>query len=399
MKYTAAGSPINNMNQNREYVSISPKFASATYSEGFGKQYNSPKTAVGPAKGFIIPKTNNENLVSTFTKQQKNNSFLGQNKGKVTRGPVLLIGNEVQTPKALVSSTVNNQTLGINDKKSTAQKPKADTLRTVSSTPKSATSYRPSDASKGREDSSYSGNYKWKKLEISTEYNNARTSYGNKAQTTKHTETEEDVTREITAKSSIASQSAKTPSQGRPNTGMTYNLYSAGINDSKNEQKVRNSRPLSSSDTNLRNSSASKTGAQQTRTASSTRNPKVNNYLSSEPKSSIKKEKTTSSATKLGQTLSSGFDDEMSQSTGFTKKPANKTQVDLRSSWHATASETPKSKNRPNSAKKPVRDSREEANEKLSPKDEKAPTQRVSLQMFVTKVNKGNITNPYNHSN
>jgi len=390
MKFTAAGSPNNNMNQtnNREYVSISPKFASATYSEGFGKQYNSPKTG-GPAKGFIIPKTNNENLVSTFTKQQKNNSFLGQNKDKFTRGPILLVGSEVQTPKTLVNSTINNQTLGIkDDKKATPQKAKNE-LRTVSSsTPKNSNSYRPSDLSKGREESSYSGNYKWKKLEISTDYNNVRTSYANKAQTTKHTETEEDLTRETTTKSSGISQSVNKSTQNKGANSATYNSYSSA-ND-----KPRTTRPLSSSDANLRSNSAqkeAKNGGYQNRNASSTRDaptPKVNNFLASDSKSGIKN-KATSSATKLGQTLSAGFDDNMTQSTGFMKKSTNKTQADLRSSWHSTANDTLKSKNRPSSAKKPARDSREETVEKISPKDEKTSTQRVSLQMFVTKVNKG----------
>jgi len=373
MKYTAAGTPSNNMNQNqtRQYVSISPKFASATYSEGFNKQYNSPKTAVSPAKGFVVAKPNNENIISTFTKQQKNNSFLSQNKSKAARGPVILLGNDVHTPKALVSSTVSNQALGLNNGKGNPIK-KADSLRTVSSTPKSSNSYRPSEATKTKEDSSYSGHYKWKKLEISTEFN-GKTSYGNKAQTTKHTEPEEDLRENMKQ----LSQSVVKSGSARPPSSSAYGPYSPAGKDAKQ----KNGRPISSSDANLRSSSSSaardsKPIAHQTRAASSNREPKT--------AGSIKKEKTTSSATKLGQTLS-GFDDEMSQSNGFNKKTANKTQMDLRSSWHGSSHETPKSRNRPSSAKKVAKDSREESTEKISPKT----PQRVSLQMFVSKVNKG----------
>jgi len=228
MKYTAAASP-SNIYPGREFVSLSPKLTSSTYSDGFGYQYNSPKTQ--PARGFVLPKSNNDAPI-LLSRSPKNES----QKPKAVKGIFSMPGSS--TPSKLLSSSAVNV-------KGSTPKGKGETLRTVSSsTPKNGSSYRSAESM--RSEPGYGGKYK--KLEINTGFDSMKAAYGGKVQTTKNTETDENFGGKTPSKA-YSLQAVQKSLQSKNDNSSAYTIYTqeSRTKEDKFETKARNSRPLSSS--------------------------------------------------------------------------------------------------------------------------------------------------------
>ena len=375
MKYTAVASPNNQMSNGRQFSSLSPKMASATYSEGFKMHYNSPKTMA--AKGFVLPKSNNEN-VTLLTQSRKSEQSTDATKSKVFKSSVLTAGGSTPSQKLIGGSTINSQMFGLKDEKKNTTTKSKEPLRTMSSTPKGTGISKTTEPLRTRDATGYNSNQyigKWKKLEISTEFNSSKGSYGSRAQTTKHTEVDENVPKDLIIKTSITQQSLQSLPKsliGRPETA------------SNAEQRTRLGRPLSSSDANPKTlSNKDATSGYQARSALFKENIKVEKD-SGNLRASYKRDKLLTATPKVNHAL-------RSVDEGSASAMIKKAQVDLRASWQAS---TESSKKRPSSAKKVSRDTKEEQqiernNTKNVPvNDSKTPTQKVSLQGFVTQVSK-----------
>jgi len=330
MKYTAAASP-SNIYPGREFVSLSPKLTASTYSDGFGYQYNSPKTQ--PARGFALPKSNNDAPI-LLTRSPKNES----QKPKPVKGLFSMAGSSTPSHKLLSSSAVNN-------KGSTPKKGEA--LRTVGSgTPKNSSSYRSAESM--RSETGYTGKYK--KLEINTAFDNVKSSYGSKAQTTKHTETDENYGGKTPSKA-FSLQNVQKSLQSKNDNSSAYTIYTQESKNNDKSEKPRSSRPLSTS---------------------AVKENKANKEANLS-RSSYRKEKSTNA------------NDE-----AMNKKFSSTAQ--LRSSWQVSSNEENKSKRRPLSAKKVSKDTKEEQQrERESSQGPKPATQKASLQGFVAQINRGDI--------
>lgn len=334
MKYTAAASP-SNAYPGREFVSLSPKLASSTYSDGFGYQYNSPKTQ--PARGFVLPKQVND-VPILLSRSPKNES----QKPKPVKGLLSMPGSSTPSSKLLSSSTVNT--------KGSTPKSKGEAIRTLSSsTPKNSNSYRNVDAI--RSEMGYSGKYK--KLEINTAFDNVKNSYAGKAQTTKHTETDENYGGKTPSKA-FSLQNVQKSLQSKSDNLSTYTIYTQESKAEKTDTKSRPSRPLSSS--GVKESKADK---EVNLSRSSYRNDKPTN--------------------------SKAVDEAMNKKFSST--------AGLRASWQVSFNDSAaknSSKRRPLSAKKVSKDTKEEQQlEKGNTQVEKPMTQKVSLQSFVQQINRG----------
>jgi len=375
MKYSAVASPHSNMAQGREYISLSPKLASATYSEGFGTKFNSPKTI--SAKGFVLPKSNNENVTLLASPAQR----AGPTKSKSIKSSLLLNGGAVSSPK--VGSIPNSPTtFGIKEEKKVA-KPK-ESLRTVSSTPKNSAISKGAEPLRAREIAgANSSQYKWKKLEISTEFNNTKSSYASRPQTTKNTEIDEN--NGVVTKTSITQQSLQLLPKQLQNRNDGYTIYA----DNKAEQKARSGRPFSSSTVNTKHSSSTpKDGGYKARSALLKDNSKAVEQENNATRSSYKKN--TASTTPKASTQSAllSVEDNTPQTTTATSKKFSATaQVDLRASWQATTTNE-SAKKRPLSAKKETKEAKEDLQVEKS-SSMKTPTEKISLNSFVTSVSKG----------
>jgi len=295
-------------------ISLSPKLSS-TFSEGFSNQYNSPKTIT--AKGFIMSRTPYDNPTLVPRPQKRDNSY-GQVKSKATKAT---------NSSAIENSTPAQKTLGASTRSSSKQK--CETLRTVSSSPKNVL-YKSSESVR-REDTSYTGNqYKWKKLEISTDFNNAKSSLTNKAQTTKYTDMDDNSANKVSRQQ--PPQSASKISQNKNNN--SYTFYTEQNDENRSQEygvgQTRNNRPLSNYDNN----------------------PKA-----------------------VPASLPQGPSKARENSASKIKKPVNATPK---------AGYGEKRKERPLSAK-PGKE------EQQSQRDSSQEPQKSSLQSFVTKVNKGDV--------
>jgi len=355
------------MAQGREYISLSPKLASATYSEGFGTKFNSPKTI--SAKGFVLPKSNNENVTLLSSQVQR----AGPTKSKSIKSSLLL--NAGTTTSSKIGSIPNSPTtFGIKEEKKVS-KPK-ESLRTVSSsTPKNSAVSKGAEPLRARDIAgANSSQYKWKKLEISTEFNNTKSSYASRPQTTKNTEIDEN--NGVVTKTSITQQSL----QGFPKSkNEGYTIYADA---SKTEQKARSGRPLSSSTVNTKHTSAStpKDGGYKARSALLKDNSKT---LEQENAIRSSYKKTASTTPKASANAFVSVEDNTPQTTTAAGKKMS-AQVDLRASWQATTTNE-SAKKRPLSAKKETKeDLQVEKNNSM-----KTPTEKVSLNSFVTSVSKG----------
>jgi len=373
MKYTAVASPNNQMSNGRQFSSLSPKMA-ATYSEGFKMHYNSPKTQA--AKGFVLPKSNNENL-TLLTQTRKGEQSSEVSRSKVLKSSGLTIGASTPSQKITSGFNINSQMFGIKDEKKNTTTKGKEPLRTMSSTPKGSGIPKTSEPLRTRDATGYNSNQyigKWKKLEISTEFNSSKGSYGSRAQTTKHTEVDENVSKDL-MKTSITQQSLQS---------LPRSLIGRVEAGNSNEQPKRAGRPLSSSDANPKNlSTKNTTNGYQARSALFKENIKAGAQESGSLRSSYKREKLMTATPKVNQALRSVEDGSTASAT------IKKAQVDLRASWQAG---TDSAKKRPSSAKKVSRDTKEEQQlERNNPKDAKTPTQKVSLQGFVTQVSKGEL--------
>jgi CTD small phosphatase-like protein 2 len=363
MKFTAAAN-LNSLNS-YQGISLSSKTLAATYSDSFSLKYNSPKNI--PAKGFALPKHANDNPTLLISKPHKNDSYLGQTKSKGGRSQAGTPGNSTPSQKMLSSTTT--QGFGNRDeKKSSGVKQKTESQRTMSSTPKNSSSSKSSDPSKRKEDASYSlEQFKWKKLEISTEFNNTKASFANKAHTTKNTELNETSAKDLNAKAVIQQYSIQNLAKSLQNTN-NYNFYTQqNLNDHKaKDQKSKAIKAVPNPEI-------------EPKTTSAKENVKVNNFFKSEKESSASRPSYKNATSKTSQTLPNNEDDIQITITD-SKKASNNGQFDLRYSYQGNTGETTKKK-RPVSAKK----------EEKEPKEEQTPTQKVSLQTFVTRINKGDM--------
>lgn len=379
MKYTTSLSH-NNMSSGREFVSLSPKISSSSVQDTFSYQYNSPKTL--PAKGFVLPQSNNENL-TVLTRPQKETPLSKQMKAKGLKASALVADNSIQNQKMLITMTVNQASGTRDEKRSSTLKTKGESLRTMSSTPKGSNPYKSFEPLKTREDSSYSSNqYRWKKLEISTEFNNTKTSYG-KAQTTKHTEVDENVVWDSLTKTLVTQQSVPKSLQNKSENTQNYSYYAHEARARENEQKSRSSRPLSNSEIGAKNLSVSPQREQLTK-----ENLKTSVYLPSDkeynaPRTPAKKKKNS-----LNLTAKTASDESSAQ-----KKMSNTlTQFDLKSTQQTAENEPVKKKTRALSAKKVTQETKEDQQlDKSALKEEKGTPQKASLNSFVSKVNKGDV--------
>jgi len=400
MKYTAAANPFP---QSNGFISLSPKTASATYSEGFGNQYNSPKTMA--TRGFVLSKSTTE--AQALSKPPKvEASLLLQTKSRSAKGGYTPTPTGSSTPsqRGTNNLTVNTPSgRSISDKKSSsATKLKSETVRTANSTPKNTLSYRPAESN--RENTGYSaGQLKnWKKLEISTDFNGSKTSYdkSGKAQTTKN------IDENGTGKLSAFQQSAQAIQRALQAKGI--NTVDTKAKDEKTsstveirfEQKFRNNRPHSSSSKtsavsspkDSTNTSIVQQPQQKNAVANAVKeNIKINNFIQS-GRSSYRKDTPTNSAMKANQPQQNGEEEVAQAAPSTAKKTASNAQLDLRTSWQSTPKETTKQR-RPLSAKKPERDSSKDTLqvERSNSKSDKPPTEKVSLQAFITNVKKGDV--------
>lgn len=393
MKYSAAINPSNyTSSYSREYISLSPKItASATYTEGFG--LNSPKPAV--TKGFTLSRSAVGETAGSNRGQKADNPLIMTSKSRTT-------GNiKVYTPTMMLmeNPTPNSrkgEILGVNTqvqrgkaekKSSSASKLKSDSYRTMSSTPKNAGgSSRAADSVRLTNETG--AQQKWKKLEISTDYNtNAKNSYATKAQTTKHTDIDESgLSRSYVPSAqtiqalqkSLQAKSMNTAGLGSPNNQAA---------DIKFDQKFRSNRPHSSSSAKNRDRSLPADN-------STKENVKINNFFASEKESygartPSKGGKTPSSAKKSNSTIIN--EEDLTQSVVGNKKLHNSTNFDLRNTWQTSGNDSLRKEKRPLSAKKATRDLSKDDAERSNAKVEKSVPQKASLQAFVTKVNKGDM--------
>jgi len=289
-----------------------------------------------------MSRTPYENPTLVPRPQKRGNSY-GQVKSKATKAA---------NSSALESSVLAQKTLGYQvpetkTEKRSSSKQKCETLRTVSSSPKNVL-YKSSESVR-KEDTSYNGNqYKWKKLEINTDFNGTKTSLTNKAQTTKYTDVDDN-----SAKKQQPSQSASKISQNKNNN--SYTFYTEQNDENRNQEYAldqnRKNRPLSNYDNNPKAAPAS---------------------LPQGP----------------GKSRASERENSASKASYRKEKPANASPKavygDLRPSGQGYANEAVKRKDRPLSAKP---GNKEEQGERASSKE----PQKSSLQSFVTKVNKGDV--------
>jgi CTD small phosphatase-like protein 2 len=353
------------MAQGREYISLSPKLASATYSEGFGTKFNSPKTI--SAKGFVLPKSNNENVTLLSNQVQR----AGPIKSKSIKSSLLLNAGTVSSPKMGIPN--GSTTFGIKDEKK-ALKPK-ESLRTMSSTPKNSAISKGAEPLRARDIAgANSSQYKWKKLEISTEFNNTKSSYASRPQTTKNTEVDENTG--VVTKNSITQQSLQLIPKQLQNRTDGYTISA----ETKNEQKARSGRPLSSSAVNAKHTSASTPKDGYKATSALLKNSSQENNAT---RTSYKKNTaSTTPKASANNGLVSVEDMTPQTTTGAGKK------VDLRASWQASSTTNESAKKRPLSAKKETKEVKEDLQaEKTS--SLKTPTEKISLNSFVTSVSKG----------
>jgi len=361
MKYSALASFNYTSTHGREYSSKSPKPAS-TYSEGFNFSYNTPKGT--PAKGFVLPKNNNENL-TVLTQSMKFESTLN-NKPKTTKSSAITLASATPSQKNLGGYSYNGSQ--VSGMRNSAVKPRADILKTVSSsTPKSTVPYKSTEPLKSREESANTNTqYKWKKLEISTEFNNNRNSYGSsatKAQTTKNTEVDDHLQR--------GNNGYTVPTQPSVN-------QRASRDDRSADPKAKAERPLSSnnnkSSTNI-NKGMSSSGVFQ-------KNP---------PSTPVKE--TTVKKPSSAMLKTTGSEERLTQSTAFSaKKGSLSTQADMRASWQANSNESnKKAAQRPLSAKKTAKEEVQISRPSTATKEDKNVAQKTSLNAFVTKVNQGDL--------
>jgi len=330
MKYSTGAST--------QAISLSPKMSS-TFSEGFSNQYNSPKTIT--AKGFIMSRTPYDNPTLVPRPQKRDNAY-GQVKPKATKtANSSAVESSAPAPKSLAYQVPETRV-----EKRSSSKQKCETLRTVSSSPKNAVLYKTSESVR-REDTSYNGNQygKWKKLEISTDFNNTKTSLTNKAQTTKYTDADDN-----SAKLNRQQPPQSASKVGQSKNNSSYTFYTEQNDENRTQEsagaQTRNSRPLSNYDNNPKAVPASLPQGPS----------KARDNSASKP--SYRKEKPTNATPKASQAYG-----------------------DLRSSTQGYSTETVKRKERPLSAK----NGKEEQSERASSKE----PQKASLQSFVTKVNKG----------
>jgi len=361
MKYTALASHNNyTSTHGREYTSKSPK-PSSTYSEGFNFSSTSPKSAA-PAKGFVLPKSHNDNL-TVLTQSMRFESTLNS-KTKTTKSSGITLASATPSQKSLTGFSYNSPSAS--GMRNSAVKPRADVLKTMStSTPKNATNYKSAEPVKNREEASTSGTqYKWKKLEISTEYNNSKNSYGSsasKAQTTKNTEVDDHLQR----------------------GGNAYTVHTqpsvqqrATRDERTTETKSKIERPLS---TNNKSS---------TNIKSSINNSGV--FAKNAYSTPVKGETLKKPSSAMLRTAGNTPEERMTQSGAFSaKKNSPNAQVDLRSSWQGSS--TDKRVQRPMSAKKPAKEEQQVARPSTATKEDKTVTQKASLNSFVTKVNQGDL--------
>jgi len=344
MKFSTGATP-----QGREVISLSPKL-SATFSEGFTNQYNSPKTI--SAKGFIMSRTPYENP-TLLPKSQKRDNSVGLSKSKTMK---------LANSSALETSTPTQKMLtSTNGFQRSSSKQKCETLRTVSSTPKNTYPYKGAESVR-REDTSFNvTQYRWKKLEISTDFTNTKTAYNNKAQTTKHIDNDENLGREVGSRTSKQNSSVQKAMQNK-NDNNGYNFYTEQNAEEKgrdfDDNQARTTRPLANYDNSPKTVSAcppqGPTKANhQIRNASTSKSKNADERESSVSKLSYRKEKTLTATPK-------------GSGPGYLNESAKK-------------------KDRPLSAKKPTKE--EQQSERASSKE----PQRASLQSFVTKVNKGDV--------
>lgn len=367
MKYSAVASPHSNMAQGREYISLSPKLASATYSEGFGTKFNSPKTVT--AKGFVLPKSNNENVTLLSSSQV---GRTGPVKSKSIKSSLLLNAGTASSPKMGIPNSPT--TFGIKDDKK-ALKPK-ESLRTMSSTPKNSAVSKGAEPLRARDIAgANSSQYKWKKLEISTEFNNTKSSYASRPQTTKNTEIDEN--NGVVTKTSITQQSLQLIPKQLQNRTDGYTI-------SAETTKARSGRPLSSSTVNTKHTSASipKEGYKAT-SALLKNSSKVSDQENNATRTSYKKNTaSTTPKASANNGLVSVEDMTPQTTTGAGKK------VDLRASWQASTTTNESAKKRPLSAKKETKEVKEDLQAEKNT-SMKTPTEKISLNSFVTSVSKG----------
>jgi len=225
-------------------VSLSTKL-SATFSEGFANQYNSPKTIT--AKGFIMARTPYENPTLVPRPQKRDNSFNQAKSKAVKANNSSALETSAPSQKMLSNSNLGYQISDPRTEKRSSSKQKCETLRTVSSSPKSTMLYKSSESVR-REDTSYTGNqYKYKKLEISTDFNNTKSSLASKAQTTKYIDTDENSATKYLNKQQAPQSASKIATSKNNNS---YTCYTEQNDENKSKEytdgPTRSNRPLSS---------------------------------------------------------------------------------------------------------------------------------------------------------
>jgi len=364
------------MAQGREYISLSPKLASATYSEGFGTKFNSPKTI--SAKGFVLPKSNNENVTLLSSQVQR----AGPTKSKSIKSSLLLNAGTASSPKMGIPNSPT--TFGIKEEKK-ALKPK-ESLRTMSSTPKNSAVSKGAEPLRARDIAgANSSQYKWKKLEISTEFNNTKSSYASRPQTTKNTEIDEN--NGIVTKTPITQQSLQLIPKHLQNRTDGYTISA----ETKTDQKARSGRPLSSSTVNTKHSSASipKDGGYKARSALLKDSGKASDQENTASRTSYKKNTASTTPKASAHHGLVSVEDITPQTTTAAGKKLS-AQVDLRASWQASTTTNESAKKRPLSAKKETKEVKEDLKvEKNNSAVAPTPTEKISLNSFVTSVSKG----------
>jgi len=337
---------------NNQAITLSTKLSS-TFSEGFTNQYNSPKTIT--AKGFIMSRTPYEDITLVPRPQKRDNSF-GQIKSKATKvANSSALESSTPSQKMLGSSAIGSQVSDPRTEKRSSSKQKCETLRTVSSSPKNALLYKAAESVR-REDTTYNANqYKWKKLEINTDFNNTKSAMINKAQTTKYANTDENSATKVSNKQ----QPPQSASKIAQDKNSSYNFFTEQNDENSTKERVeghsRNPRPLSSYENNPRAAPASLP-----------QGPVKPQRDSSASKAANRKEKGVNATPKAGQIVTTAYGD-------------------LRASTQGYSIEAGKRKERPLSAKKVNKE--ELQSERASSKE----PQKSSLQSFVTKVNKGEV--------
>jgi hypothetical protein len=407
----ATNSDILHLYPNRNYVSLSTKLSSSTYTKPTGYSFNSPKNETSKVLFNAKPTSNDSSKY--LKKTEKYEPQLDRKGSRSSNDGTPKQPNFSSTYTSFNSSPRFNPAPKVkllDEKRSSVDKSKNSTqelytLTKYGSTPKASDSINLRDPLK--QDNIYS---RPKNLEINTEFSSSRIATANKVQpyTTKHRDSADKIPQnEAYKKNTVNTYSFEFISKFSKNTS-NPSTNSTEPNEDKNltsfgKQPVRTNTMVTAKPVYGHSEKTSNTYSNQERASptkyqteiqyghvSSTKNSssvKVNNFFNNtgtyEPNSSKQADKS------LNRTAKNDYDaynhdDSVAKSVDLSKKMFSKTQMDLKTSL----------RNSTDDARKETIDVNRSTRDNLSASQtikQETPSNKGSLNSFVAKVDRGTI--------